>query len=152
YTTGESLQDADRALRYLHAHAADFRIDPERLGVIGFSAGATLASNAAIRADAGRSDAEDPIDRASSRVAFQVLAYGSPGLLGMASGAEAPSKKPLDLSAAPPAFLFGTNEDSPAIVRGMAELYADLTRAKVPVEAHFFAHGVHGVGFAQGDP
>jgi acetyl esterase/lipase len=152
YTTGESLQDADRGLRYLHAHAADFRIDPDRIGIIGFSAGATLASVAAIRADAGRSDAEDPIDRAPSRVAFQVLAYGSPGLLGIAGGAESSSKKPLDWSAAPPAFLFGTNEDAPAIVKGIAELYAELTRAKVPVEAHFFAHGVHGVGFAQGDP
>ena len=153
YTTDESLQDADRGLRYLHAHSGDFHIDPDRIGVIGFSAGATLASNAAIRADSGRSDAKDPVDRASSRVAFQVLAYGSPGLLGMAAG-EGPSstRKPLDWTAAPPTFLFGTNEDAAQIVRGMTELYADLTKAKVPVEAHFFAHGVHGVGFAQGDP
>jgi hypothetical protein len=70
----------------------------------------------------------------------------------MAAGPESSSKKPLDWSAAPPAFLFGTNEDAPVIVKGMADLYAELTQAKVPVEAHFFARGVHGVGFAQGDP
>jgi hypothetical protein len=51
----------------------------------------------------------------------------------------------------PPTFLFGTTEDA-NMIRGMADLYANLSRAKVPVEAHFFAHGVHGVGFAQGDP
>ena len=152
YTTDESLLDAERGLRYLHAHAADLHIDPARIGLIGFSAGATLASNAAIRANSGRSDAKDPVDRASSRAAFQVLAYGSPGLLGMTASEGSSSRKPLDLTAAPPTFLFGTNEDAAQIVKGMAELYADLTRANVPVEAHFFAHGVHGVGFAQGDP
>ena len=152
YTTDESLLDAERGLRYLHAHAADLHIDPDRIGLIGFSAGATLASNAAIQADAGRSDAQDPIERASSRAAFQVLAYGSPGLLGMAAAEGSSSRKPVDWTAAPPTFLFGTNEDAAQIVKGMTELYADLTRAKVPVEAHFFAHGVHGVGFAEGDP
>jgi acetyl esterase/lipase len=152
YTTNESLQDAQRGLRYLHAHAEELHINPDRIGIIGFSAGATLASNAALRAQAGTSDEKDPIERAPSHVAFQVLAYGSPGLLGFAGGDESFAQKPMDWSAAPPTFLFGTTEDSAAIVKGTTELYADLTRAKVPVEAHFFAHGVHGVGFAQGDP
>jgi acetyl esterase/lipase len=116
YTTNESLQDAQRGLRYLRAHADGFHIDPDRIGIIGFSAGAVLASNAALRALPGTSDAKDPIERASSRAAFQVLAYGSPGLLGVAAGNDSSTRKPMEWGAAPQTFLFCTTEDS-AIVR-----------------------------------
>jgi dienelactone hydrolase len=144
------FQDAQRALRYLRARAGGFQIDPDRIGIIGFSAGAMLASNAGIRPLPGASDASDPIERVPSRAAFQVLAYGSPGL-GPGSGEGPSARQPMEWAAAPPTFLFGTTEDS-GMVRGLTELYTNLSRAKVPVEAHFFAHGVHGVGFAQGDP
>ncbi len=133
------------------AHADGFHIDPDRIGIIGFSAGAVLASNVALKAQPRTSDARDPIEREPSRAAFQILAYGSPGLLGLAEGANASARKPMEWGAAPPTFLFCTTEDS-AIVRAMTDLYVNLSRAKIPVEAHFFAHGVHGVGFAQGDP
>jgi acetyl esterase/lipase len=151
YTTEESLQDARRGLRYLRARADGFGIDPDRIGVIGFSAGAVLASNVALRPQPGTSDASDPVERQPSRAAFQVLAYGSPGLLGPAGRAGSSPQEPVPWGAAPPSFLFCTTEDA-AIARGMTELYAYLSRAGIPVEAHFFARGVHGVGFAQGDP
>jgi acetyl esterase/lipase len=151
YTTTESLQDARRGLRYLRAHADAFRIDPARIGVIGFSAGAVLAADVALRPQPGTSDATDPVERQPSRAAFQVLAYGSPGLLGP-DGRRGPSaREPVEGKAAPPTFLFCTTEDA-AIARGMTDLYAELSRAGVAVEAHFFARGVHGVGFARGDP
>jgi acetyl esterase/lipase len=155
YARNVSIQDAQRGIRYVRSHAGDFAIDPNRIGILGFSAGAMLASSLALKAEAGTSDASDPIDRASSQVAFQILAYGSTGA-GRPAGAQgantstAKSPEP-DWKVAPPTFLFGTTEDA-NMIRGMAETYANLSRAKVPVEAHFFAHGVHGVGFAQGDP
>jgi acetyl esterase/lipase len=151
YTTNESLQDARRGLRYLRAHADGFRIDPDRIGIIGFSAGAVLASEVALRAQPGSSDASDRIEREPSRAAFQVLAYGSPSLLRPAGRDDSSARAPMEWKAAPPTFLFCTTEDS-AIARGMTDLYANLSRAAIPVEAHFFARGVHGVGFAQGDP
>ena len=101
YTTNESLQDARRGLRYLRTHANGFHIDPDRIGVIGFSAGAVLASNVALRAQPGTSDARDPIEREPSRAAFQILAYGSPGLLGRAGGENASVRKPMEWGAAP---------------------------------------------------
>jgi acetyl esterase/lipase len=155
YTVHESLQDAQRGIRYVRTHAAEFGVDPGRIGIIGFSAGAMIASSVALKAEAGTSDASDPIDRVSSNVAFQILAYGST-MAGRATEAQGAgnsvTKTPEpDWKAAPPTFLFGTTEDA-NMIRGMADLYANLSRAKVPVEAHFFAHGVHGVGLAQGDP
>jgi acetyl esterase/lipase len=155
YTTNESLLDAQRGLRYVRTHAGEFQIDPNRIGIIGFSAGAALASGVALKAQPGESDAKDPIDQASSQVAFQILAYGSPGLLGpdVSNRDDSAARRPTDTDwkSSPPTFLFGTTEDS-MMIRRMADLYANLSRANVPVEAHFFAHGVHGVGFAQGDP
>lgn len=155
YARDVSVQDAQRGIRYVRSHAGDFAIDPNRIGIIGFSAGAMLASSVALRAQAGTSDAIDPIDRASSQVAFEILAYGATGAVRPAGAqvatASAPKPPEPDWKAAPPTFLFGTTEDA-NMIRGMAELYSNLSRAKVPVEAHFFAHGVHGVGFAQGDP
>jgi predicted esterase len=155
YTRNESLQDTQRAVRYVRCHAADFQVDPERIGIIGFSAGAALGSGVALKGQPGASDATDPIDRVSSHVAFQVLAYGSPGLLGSSGGkgADPAARNPVeaDWKHAPPTFLFGTTEDA-SMVRRMAELYMNLSRANASVEAHFFARGVHGVGLAQGDP
>jgi acetyl esterase/lipase len=151
YTTEESLQDARRGLRSLRAHADGFGIDPDRIGVIGFSAGAVLAAHVALRPQPGTSDASDAVERQPSRAAFQVLAYGSPGLLGPAGRADSSAQEPMRWGAAPPTFLFCTTEDA-AIARGMTDLYANLARAGIPVEAHFFARGVHGVGLAQGDP
>jgi acetyl esterase/lipase len=155
YTMKESIQDTERGISYVRAHAGDFAIDSSRIGIIGFSAGAMLASSVALKMKPGTYDAIDPIDRASSKVAFQILAYGSLGVArpaaGQATDTSASKPSEADWKAAPPTFLFGTTEDA-NMIRGMTDLYANLSRAKVPVEAHFFAHGVHGVGFAQGDP
>src|SRR5262245_11070227 len=151
-TMDQSVEDALRGIRYLRANAEGYHIAPDRIGIIGFSAGAGLASNAALKAQPGTSDAADPIDRVSSRPDFQVLAYGSTGVgrrEGRGSDDSTP-KEPPSWSNMPPSFLYCTSEDN--LVDGMVSLYSNLRKAGVPVEAHFFAHGVHGVGFAQGDP
>jgi acetyl esterase/lipase len=154
YGMKDSLRDAQRGVQYLRAHADEFHIAPGRLGIIGFSAGADLAAAAATRPLAGKPDAEDTLDRLSSRPDFQVLVYGSAPLpaAGEANGAAAadPAQDKQQPSA-PPTFMFCTAED-PGHLNGMLALYGNLRRARVPVEAHFFQSGEHGVALAQGDP
>lgn len=141
YTPNDATQDAQRGLRYLRARAAEFRLDPNRIGIIGFSAGAELASMAVFNPLPAQPEAEDPIDRVSSQANFMILAYGSSPI--------PPSLNPNDVTL-PPTFMFCTAEDI-GHLRGMMELYSSLVRAKVQVETHFFVKGEHGVGFAEGD-
>lgn len=145
YAMRESVQDAHRAAQFLRAHAAEYHIAPDRLGIIGFSAGAELAAAATFAPLPGKADATDPVERQPSRANFQVLVYGgAPPRAGKGTPAAG------GLSA-PPTFLFCTAEDT-GHLNGMIDLYAELRKARVPVEAHFFERGEHGVGFAQGDP
>jgi acetyl esterase/lipase len=134
------LRDAQRGMQFIRAHANEYHVAADRIGIIGFSAGAQLAADASFNPLVGESAASDPLDRVSSRPDFLILSYGSMAFPAAAAGANPP-----------PAFMFCTSEDA-GQMRGMVELYASLHKAKVPVEAHFFAKGVHGVGFAQGDP
>jgi predicted esterase len=134
------LRDAQRGMQFIRAHAAEYQVAASRIGIIGFSAGAQLAADASFNPLAGEAAANDPLDRVSSRPDFLILSYGSMAFPAAAAGANPP-----------PAFMFCTSEDA-GQMRGMVELYAALHKANIPVEAHFFARGVHGVGFAQGDP
>ncbi|HEX5245347.1 MAG TPA: alpha/beta hydrolase [Tepidisphaeraceae bacterium] len=136
-----SMADAERAMQYLRANAEEFHIDPRRIGIIGFSAGAELAAASTFKPLEAKSDDADPLMRFTSRPDFLVLAYGS-SRLPSASDQKAPP---------PPTFMFCTAEDM-GHLRGMMDLYGALTRAHVPAEAHFFASGEHGVGFPLGDP
>lgn len=140
YERKDWLADAQRALQYMRANAKQYRISPHRIGAVGFSAGAQLAADLSFNPLLGNPEASDPLERVSSRPDFLILSYGS-------------MQMPATIAAAnvPPTFMYCTAEDTGAI-RGMSELYANLLKAKVPVEAHFFVNGVHGVGFAQGDP
>jgi acetyl esterase/lipase len=142
YGMKESLVDAQRGIQFLRSHASQLGISPERIGIIGFSAGAELASSASMHMLAGQTGSVDAVERVSSRPDFAVLAYGS------SSAANIPGNS---LSAVPPTFMFCTAEDMSHLT-GMAALYSALRRARVPAEAHFFAAGEHGVSFAQGDP
>ena len=162
------MQDVQRAIRIVRSRAAEWQLDPTRIGVLGFSAGGHLAATAATHFDAGVETAANPIDRASSRPDFAILAYpvitmrppfahaGSrTNLLGTA-----PSRRMVDslsnerqvTSRTPPTFIFHTADDNAVPVEN-AELFADaLRRAHVPVELHVFEHGAHGVGLAPNDP
>jgi acetyl esterase/lipase len=134
------LRDAQRGMQFIRAHAAEYHVSYNRIGIMGFSAGAQLAADASFNTLHAQAVALDPLDCVSSRPDFMILSYGSMAFPGMGTGANPP-----------PAFMFCTSEDA-GQMRGMVELYASLHKANVPVEAHFFAKGVHGVGFAQGDP
>jgi acetyl esterase/lipase len=143
YEVKDAVADGQRAMQFIRARAGDWRVAPDRIGIMGFSAGAELAAMLTAAPLPGRPDADDAIDRQLSRPSFQVLVYGSAPLRAAPAGGDA--------SAPPPTFMFCTAEDA-GHLNGMLDLYTSLRRARVPVEAHFFARGDHGVGMAQGDP
>lgn len=162
------LGDAQRAIRFVRSRAQEFGVAPDRIGMMGFSAGGHLTATAGTRFDAGKPDAADPIDRAGSRPDFLILGYPvisfDPAIAHAGSVrnllGEKPDPKLLeDLSAdlhvtseTPPTFLFHTTSDPGVPVENSVRFYLALVKAKVPAEMHLFANGPHGVGLALGDP
>ncbi len=131
---GNSLPDVQRAIRLVRRGAAEWAIDPQRVGVMGFSAGGELAALASTRYDTGLAAATDPIERESSRPAFQALLY--PAI---------PQDRKLSAET-PPAFLVCGENDRPDIAQGLPELYVALKRAGVSAELHVYAGVGHGFG------
>jgi acetyl esterase/lipase len=162
------LGDAQRAIRIARARAQEFGIRPDRLGMIGFSAGGHLVSTAATHFDAGNPSSADPIERVSSRPDFVVLGYpvisfkpeithrGSVrNLLGENPSAALVEELSNELHVTgktPPTFLFHTNADTGVAAENSVRFYLALREAKVPAEMHIFERGPHGVGLALGDP
>ena len=131
---GNSLPDMQRAIRLVRSRATEWGLDPERVGVMGFSAGGEVAARAATQFDAGNAAAADPIDRQSSKPAFQALLY--PGL---------PQNLPVSKDE-PPAFLLCGDQDRPGISEGLPELFIQLKHAGVAAELHVYAGVGHGFG------
>jgi endo-1,4-beta-xylanase len=129
-----ALADARRALRTVRQRAAEWRVDPQRLGVMGFSAGGELAALAAMRGEAGRPEATDPVERQGAQPAFQVLVY---------SGR---SQNILPTPQSPPAFLLCGADDRPDISEGLASVYLRFKQAGVPSELHVYSGVGHGFG------
>jgi acetyl esterase/lipase len=162
------IGDMQRAIRTVRARAAEWHIAPDRIGVMGFSAGGHLASTASTHFDAGQPNATDPIDRVSSRPDFAVLGYpvvsfvepwthqgSKTNLLGEnpdVSLARSLSNETQVTATTPPTFLFHTNADTGVVAENSVRFYLALRRAKVPAELHIFENGPHGVGLALGDP
>jgi acetyl esterase/lipase len=162
------LGDAQRAIRIVRARAAEFGVRPDRIGIMGFSAGGHLASTAATHFDAGNAAATDPIERVSSRPDFLVLGY--PVVMSAAPYAhqgsfrsllgESPDPALLEnlsnerqvTKDTPPTFLFHTNADTTVPAENSVQFYLALRKAGVPAELHIFEPGAHGVGLAMNDP
>jgi endo-1,4-beta-xylanase len=136
---GTELSDTQRALRLIRSRAAEWGVDPARLGVLGFSAGGELAALASTDYDAGNAGAVDPIDRESSRPAFQALLY--PAI---------PQNMKLSKDT-PPAFLACGESDRDGIAEGVPELYLALRKAGVSAELHVYAKTGHGFGLRNND-
>ena len=155
------LQDAARAIRTVRARAAEWGLDPERVGILGFSAGGHLASTAGTHFDAGKPDSADPIERVSSRPSLMILIYpvitmrelthaGSkrnllgesptPELVALLSNEEQVTKE------TPPTFLVHTMNDAAVPVENTLMFVAALRKAGVPFELHLYERGPHGFG------
>ena len=162
------ITDASRALRTVRARAGEWKVDPAKIGMIGFSAGGHLTATLATQWADGDANNADPIERVSSRPDFVCLCYpvitmsdpythkGSrKNLLG-----DNPAQEMIDKMSAeknvnektPPTFIFFTQDDQAVPIQNGLMFYDALCAHKVPAEIHVYLHGKHGVGLAQTDP
>jgi acetyl esterase/lipase len=138
-----ALQDAQRALGIVRAHAAEWGIDPARVGVLGFSAGAHLAAALTTHFDQRLYPAVDAADTLSCRPDFAVIVY--PGYLALADKNFAANPEIDPTANTPPTFIVQA-EDDPVHVENAVVYFLQLKNAKVPAELHIYAEGGHGYG------
>jgi acetyl esterase/lipase len=141
----EDLEDAQQAMRLTRAHASEWHIDPYRIGVIGFSAGAHLATVLSTHPDfQGKNVPASSID---ARPNFQMIIY--PGWLSGSDGKVSSSLQPT--AQIPPTFLVQAENDYTAHVENSLIYFQALKDAKVPAELHLFTQGGHGFGLRPTD-
>lgn len=133
----DARADAYRAMRTVRSRAAEFGVDPKRLGVMGFSAGGEVVGLIAFGSGEGDQQAPDSIDRVNGRPDFAIFIYPGP----LAVQASVPAT-------APPAFL-ATASDDPCCSVPTLKILQQYKDAGVPVEAHVFAKGGHGFNMGQ---
>jgi acetyl esterase/lipase len=138
-----ALQDAQRALSMVRAHAEEWKIDPKRVGVLGFSAGGHLAAALSTHFDQRLYPTVDPADQMSCRPDFAVVVY--PGYLALADKGFAFTPDIPVTSQTPPTFLVQA-EDDPVHVENSTAYFLALKNAQVPVEMHLYSKGGHGYG------
>jgi acetyl esterase/lipase len=138
-----ALQDAQRAMGLARQHAAEWSIDPHRIGVLGFSAGGHLAAAISTHYDKRLYDPVDPADSLSCRPDFAVVIY--PGYLALADKNFAPNPDVDPTADTPPTFIVQA-EDDPVRVENALVYFQQLKNAKVPAELHIYAQGGHGYG------
>ena len=140
YDNDARTRDGERALRLVRANAASWHLDPAHIGMIGFSAGGSLARAVVAESDGGDVGSGDPIERVSSRPDYVALIYGA----GHASTGES-------LKDYPPTFLLSAAADqAPSLAN--AQLFMDLTKAGAIAELHVYQRGRHGFGTGLGSP
>jgi acetyl esterase/lipase len=160
------LHDAQRAIRTVRARSEEWRLDPKRVGILGFSAGGHLASTAATHFDRGQPDSGDPIERQGCRPDLAILVYpvialatpyGHAGSLKNLLGKD-PARDLIEglsnerqvTKDTPPTFLAHTNEDKGVPAENSMLFALALRKAGVPVELHLFDKGPHGLGLGIG--
>jgi acetyl esterase/lipase len=155
------LQDGARAIRLVRAKAAEWKLDPKRIGIMGSSAGGHLASTVLTHFDAGNAQSADLIERQSSRPDLGVLCYpvitmgefAHPGSKNNLLGTNAPVELARELSSelhvtkdTPPCFIWHTDEDKTVPVENALLFAAALRKAGVPFDLHIYQKGAHGLG------
>ncbi|HEV2531702.1 alpha/beta hydrolase [Phenylobacterium sp.] len=141
-----SLEDVQRTLRLVRAHAAQWRINPHKVGVIGFSAGGFLVAEASTYFEARLYPRVDAADQLSSRPDFAIAVY--PGHLSMAKNSIAlnPLIESHVTAQTPPTFLLQNEDDHVDQIEDSLSYYMALKKAGVPVELHAYAQGGHAFG------
>jgi acetyl esterase/lipase len=143
-----ALQDAQRALGLVRAHATDWGIDPKRIGVLGFSAGAHLAAALSTHYDKRLYDPIDAADQLPCRPDFAVIVY--PGYLALSEKNFSSNPDINPTAATPPTFIVQA-EDDPVHVENAVVYFMALKNAKVPAELHIYAQGGHGYGLRKSE-
>jgi acetyl esterase/lipase len=168
YVLPVPLLDARRAIQTVRARAADYHIDPSRIVVIGFSAGGHLAALSGTQFIAGKPEADDPIERVSSRPDYLVLGYPWIGAISLDTShlnyckmfnlmdqcealTAAYSPDLFVTKDTPPTFIYHTFADQTVPVEQSLRFYNALVKAGVPSEMHIFVNGGHGSGIGKGD-
>jgi acetyl esterase/lipase len=163
------LLDARRAVQTVRARAADYKIDPNRIAIIGFSAGGHLAALASVQPVPGDAAATDPVERVSSRPNYLVLGYPWIGAISSDTShlsyckefhvmdrceelRRAYSPDLFVTKDTPLTFWYHTADDGLVPVEQGLRFYEALLKVGVPAEGHIFAHGQHGTGLGTGDP
>ncbi|PMC40717.1 alpha/beta hydrolase [Bacillus sp. UMB0899] len=162
-----SLADAKRAIRYVRHYAEEWSIDPQKIGILGFSAGGHLASMASTLLWEECYESTDVIDKESCRPNLAILCYPvisftqnyHEGSVNNLLGNKSSEQLRVSLSSennvtadTPPTFLWHTADDEPVPVEN-SMLYAQaLSKNKIPFEMHIFPNGRHGLGLAEEDP
>ncbi|MEP6917517.1 MAG: alpha/beta hydrolase [Acidobacteriota bacterium] len=140
YAGNARVLDGKRAIQMVRMNAARWKLDPARIGYIGFSAGSNMGRSVVAASGAGEADAADPVARVSSRPDYLALVYGA--------GRATPGESLKDF---PPTFLVSAAGDQgPSL--GNAQLFADLIKAGAVAEIHVYQKGRHGFGSGAGSP
>ena len=138
-----ALQDAQRSVGMVREHATEWHIDPKRIGVLGFSAGAHLSAALSTHYDKRLYEPIDAADQLSCRPDFALVIY--PGYLALAEKDFAPNPEINPTADTPPTFIVQA-EDDPVHVENAVVYFMQLKKAKVPAELHIYAEGGHGYG------
>lgn len=162
------LQDAQRAIRLVRKHAGNWNIDPNQIGVMGFSAGGHLAATIATQYDREVYTAIDEFDALSARPDFACLMYpvismddaithggSKKNLLGESPGPELVTQYSNEKQVTqntPPTFLVHTTDDAVVPVANALSFYEALQENGIPAELHVYSKGKHGLGLGLGDP
>ena len=162
------LQDAARAVRTVRAKAAEWKVDPKHVGIMGSSAGGHLASTMVTHFDAGKPDATDPIERQSSRPDIGILCYAvismETGVTHNGSRNNLLGKEPAEdlvkllsneqqvTKETPPCFIWHTWEDKGVKIENSMQFAAALQKAGVPFDLQIYQKGGHGMGLADKPP
>jgi len=161
------LNDAARAVRWVRAHAKDYKIDPKRVGIMGSSAGGHLASTLLTHFDSGNPNATDTVERQSSRPDLGILCYAvitlgeftHKGSLHNLLGTNPPPELIKNLSNelqvttnTPPCFLWTTFEDKAVPMENTLQFAEALRKNHVPFDLHIYQKGGHGMGLKDKPP
>ena len=159
--------DAMRAIRLVRANAAAWGVKPDKIVILGFSAGGHLAASVAVHADHGDAGSADPVARLSGRpdaaiLCYPVISFGEWGHRGSQNNLLGPTPAPALVeqmtlekqvdSSTPPAFIWHTADDAAVPVQNALLFAQALASHKIPFELHVFPKGVHGLGLATNDP
>jgi len=139
-----ALEDAQRTVGLVRFHASEWHINPQKIGVLGFSAGGHLAAALSTHYSQRLYKAVDMADEVSCRPDFAVVIY--PGYLALADKNFELNPDIHVTSDTPPTFLLQTEDDRVAHVESSLRYYEALKAAGVPVEMHLYTEGVHGYG------